>query len=329
MYNPAILASFLHDARWNEDLKGIMARRRHERKDYSISELESMLAKKKLEVRKARVDEFKRSGRILPGITALDSSQPEIPQPRISVESTFVDGEIQKGKSSRASGRFNRLLLAVEVLGVIGLLYILLSGAGALQTLNREVAQALAVEAEPTPLITAVVLPSGHTPPTDPGGARPNESEIPEHLRPLVQSMPVVNIPTPGPAQARSIFIPSLWNDAAPIVQGDGWEQLKKGVGQFVGSTNPGERGNLVLSAHNDIFGELFRDLDQLKPGDEILIQTSTQDYSYFVTGTRIVEPTEVSVLEPTAKPTITLISCYPYLVDNQRIVVFGELVGG
>jgi sortase A len=306
-----------------------MARRKRERKDYSIQELESMLAKKKLEARKARVDEFKRSGRILPGITALDSSQPDISRSRISVTGTSIDGEILKGKPSPASSKFNRLLLAVEVLGVIGLLYILLSGAGALQTLNREVAQALAVEAEPTPLITAVVLPSGHTPPTDPGGARPNESEIPEHLRPLVQSMPVVNIPTPGPAQARSIFIPSLWNDAAPIVQGDGWEQLKKGVGQFVGSTNPGERGNIVLSAHNDIFGELFRDLDQLKPGDEILIQTSTQDYSYLVTGTRIVEPTEVSVLEPTAKPTITLISCYPYLVDNQRIVVFGELVGG
>jgi sortase A len=306
-----------------------MARRKRGQKEYSVSELESMLAKKKLEARKARVDEFKRSGRILPGITALDSSQPEITQPRISLTSTSVDGEFQKGKPSPTSGKINRLLLAVEVLGVIGLLYVLLSGAGALQTLNREVAQALAVEAEPTPLITAVVLPSGHIPPTDPGGARPNESEIPEHLRPLVQSMPIGNIPTPGPAQARSIFIPSLWNDAAPIVQGDGWEQLKKGVGQFVGSTNPGEQGNLVLSAHNDIFGELFRDLDQLKPGDEILIQTSTQDYSYLVTGTRIVEPTEVSVLEPTAKPTVTLISCYPYLVDNQRIVVFGELVGG
>jgi sortase A len=120
-----------------------------------------------------------------------------------------------------------------------------------------------------------------------------------------------------------------LWNDAAPIVQGDGWEQLKKGVGQFIGSTNPGERGNLVLSAHNDIFGELFRDLDQLKPGDEIRIQTSSQEFLYRVTGTRIVEPTEVSVLEPTAKPTITLISCYPYLVNDQRIVVFGELVSG
>lgn len=306
-----------------------MARRRREQKDFSIPELEAMLARKKLEARKARVDDFKRTGRILPGVTALDSAQREIAH-RVKIEDGPSSQTVStKVEASPASRRINRLLLAVEVIGVIGLLYVLLSGAGALQILNREVAQALAVEAVPTPLITAVVLPSGHTPPTSPGGARPNDSEIPEHLRPLVQSMPVVNVPAPGPAHARSIFIPRLWNDAAPVVQGTGWEQLKKGVGQFVGSANPGEEGNLVLSAHNDIFGELFRDLDQLKPGDEILIQTSTQDYTYFVTGTRIVEPTEVSVLEPTAKPTITLISCYPYLVDNQRIVVFGELVGG
>lgn len=307
-----------------------MARRRRERRDLSIEELEVMLARKKLEARKARVDEFKRTGRILPGLTALETpeavgSQKPLPAPVSS--SMTAEKSVQASPRAR---RINRILLVVEVLGVVGLLYILLSGAGALQTLNREVAQALSVgEPTPTPLITAVVLPSGHTPPTAPGGARPNESEIPEHLRPLVQSMPVVDIPTPGPAQARSIYIPSLWNDAAPIVQGDGWEQLKKGVGQMVGSINPGERGNLVLSAHNDIFGELFRDLDQLKPGDEILIQTASQEFLYRVTGTRIVEPTEVSVLEPTAKPTVTLISCYPYLVDNQRIVVFGELVNG
>lgn len=305
-----------------------MARRRRGRTDFSIAELESMLAKKKLEARKARVEEFKRTGRILPGTTALEAIQEDATQQRMSAVATAPGSDAGTARGQQAS-RFNRLLLAVEILGVAGLLFILLSGAGALRTLNREVAQALSVEPEPTPLITAVVLPSGHTPPTSPGGARPNDSEIPEHLRPLVQSMPVVNVPAPGPAHARSIFIPSLWNDAAPVVQGTGWEQLKKGVGQFVGSANPGEEGNLVLSAHNDIFGELFRDLDQLKPGDEILIQTSTQDYTYFVTGTRIVEPTEVSVLEPTAKPTITLISCYPYLVDNQRIVVFGELVGG
>jgi len=289
-----------------------------------------MLARKKLEARQARVDEFKRTGRILPGLTALESEPPATNQRLTPASLSSSGAEVKSGRASPLSRTINRLLLSVEIIGVVGLLYVLLSGAGALQTLNREVAQALAIgEPSPTPLITAVVLPSGHTPPTAPGGARPNESEIPEHLRPLVQSMPVVGIPTPGPAQARSIFIPSLWNDAAPIVQGDAWEQLKKGVGQFVGSANPGQRGNLVLSAHNDIFGELFRDLDQLKAGDEILIQTASQEFVYRVTGTRVVEPTEVSVLEPTAKSTITLISCYPYMVDNQRIVVFGELVSG
>lgn len=172
-----------------------------------------------------------------------------------------------------------------------------------------------------------MVLPSGHTPPTSPGGARPNEDEIPAHLRPLVQSVGEVDIPTPSPEQARSLWIPALWSQPAPVVQGDGWEQLKKGIGQHLGTANPGEAGNVVVSAHNDIFGELFRELDRLQPGDEVYVSTSSREYLYRVTGLEIVGPTDVSVMEPTARPTITLISCYPYLVDNQRIVVFAELV--
>jgi sortase A len=53
------------------------------------------------------------------------------------------------------------------------------------------------------------------------------------------------------------------------------------------------------------------------------------RDYTYRVTGFRIVEPTEVSVMEATVRPTLTLVSCYPYLVDTQRIVVFAELAEG
>ncbi len=143
----------------------------------------------------------------------------------------------------------------------------------------------------------------------------------------MVQSMGPVDVPTPGPGQARNIHIPALWNSPAPVVQGDGWEQLKKGVGQHIGTANPGQNGNLVLSAHNDIFGELFRHLDQLKPGDEIIVSTNSKEYVYKVSGMRIVEPTQVEVMNPTEQPTVTLISCYPYLIDNQRIVVFGELV--
>jgi sortase A len=69
--------------------------------------------------------------------------------------------------------------------------------------------------------------------------------------------------------------------------------------------------------------------LDQLQPGDEVLVYTATEQFRYVVREWRIVEPTEVSVMNPTATPTITLISCYPYQVDTQRIAVFADLVTG
>jgi sortase A len=228
---------------------------------------------------------------------------------------------------SRIRWVFNRLLLWVEIAAVFGLAFIFFRGFGLLRDLNQEAVEAFKVPtATSTPLITAVVLPSGHVPPNSPGGARPNDDEIPANLRPLVQSIPSLQAPTPGPEHATQIYIAPLWSNPQPIVQGDGWEQLKKGVGQHIGSGNPGEKGNMVLSAHNDIFGELFRNLDRLRPGDEISIKSASKDYVYVVTGFRIVTPTEVSVMAPSEKPTITLISCYPYLVDSQRIVVFGEL---
>jgi sortase A len=109
-------------------------------------------------------------------------------------------------------------------------------------------------------------------------------------------------------------------------VQGDGWEQLKKGVGQHAGTANPGEKGNAVLSAHNDIFGEIFRDLDRLQPGDEIILFTNQRSYTYLVVDTLVVEPTDVEVMAGTSQPNVTLISCYPYLVDDQRIVIKARL---
>ena len=113
----------------------------------------------------------------------------------------------------------------------------------------------------------------------------------------------------------------------APIVQGTEWEQLKKGVGQVIGTANPGEKGNLVLSAHNDIFGELFRHLDKLQPKDRFTVYSNLRSYTYEISGWEVVEPTQVEVMAPTPNPTATLISCYPYLIDNMRIVVKAELI--
>ncbi len=159
------------------------------------------------------------------------------------------------------------------------------------------------------------------------GGREPqfNEAEIPAHLRPVVQSMAALPIPTLGPETARNIRIPAIGVDQV-IVQGDGWDQLKKGVGQGLGSPNPGEKGNIVLSAHNDIYGEAFRDLDMLKVGDEIILTTQKQDHVYTVVDSAIVDPNRVDLLNQTPEAVVTLISCYPYLVDTQRIVVLAQL---
>ena len=305
-----------------------MARDRRPVEELSIEELEALLARKRLEARQARLHQFKRTGRALRlredpiPVSGVDDFRATPEWSELGEASAEPAGQ---GRAMRSV--LNRGLLLVEIAAVIGLAFVILSVLGIRQELNQAVAEALrGPTPSPTPLITAVVLPSGHTPPTSPGGSQPNESEIPANLRPLVQSLPSVAIPTPGPEQARNILIPALWNSPAPVVQGDGWEQLRRGVGQHIGSANPGEAGNVVLSAHNDIFGELFRYLDQLRPGDEIVLSTATQDYTYRVTGWRTVEPTEVDVMAATTRPTVTLISCYPYLVDDQRIVVFGEL---
>ncbi len=241
--------------------------------------------------------------------------------------------ETPEGESAQtqvpASGRrrfFDRLLLGVEILAVVGLVGILISGLGILQDLNDEVAAALVQETlTPTPLVMAVVLPSGHMPPDAQGNTRPNTDEIPAHLQPMVQSLANLPVPTAAPDQALRIQIPAIKIDA-PVVQGDGWEQLKKGVGQNIGSANPGQDGNVILSAHNDVYGELFRYLDKLQPGDQVVLYTQQRQYTYVVDRTAVVEPTAVEVMASTGSPTVTLISCYPYLVDKQRIVVFARL---
>ncbi|MHB8778477.1 MAG: sortase [Anaerolineales bacterium] len=92
------------------------------------------------------------------------------------------------------------------------------------------------------------------------------------------------------------------------------------------GTPNPGEDGNIVLSGHNDVYGEVFRYLEQLKPGDVVILFTSQRQYIYVITGAQLVAPTAVEVMDPTSDARITLISCHPYPVDIHRIVVSAVL---
>lgn len=132
---------------------------------------------------------------------------------------------------------------------------------------------------------------------------------------------------TPADTHAVRIVIRAIGVDA-PVVHGVGADQLKLGVGHLEGAANPGEAGNLVLAGHDDVYGEVFRDLPNLKAGGEVNVYSAAGDFRYIVRGSRILAPTDVSVLAPTNSATVTLISCYPNRVDNLRIVVFGDLVG-
>ena len=148
------------------------------------------------------------------------------------------------------------------------------------------------------------IVPGGHTPPDALGNSEP--APIPAHLQSLVAAITPRPVPTPGPEHARRIVIPAIGVDDL-VVEGDDWESLKDGAGHTPWSTNPGERGNCIISAHNDIYGEIFRDLPDLRVGDDVFVHTETQTYRYVVEQTRIIDPDDPdearSVMGPTNAP--------------------------
>ncbi|MBZ0300352.1 MAG: sortase [Anaerolineae bacterium] len=331
--------------------------------ELSVEELERVLAVRRREDRQKKLERMRRTGRTVeaphngakqhPPRSAVLSA-PTAPKPALQParaggdgQPRFVDAPDGLGAVDPDRDRFwksfvNQLLLLVEIAAVVGLLYLGYMLVQSIGSLERETAEAQRMADQqrvaalptiaPTPMlrIENVVLPGGHTPPTSPNGAQPNLNEIPANLQPLVQSQlfqPVINRAPPTDDTPLRLIVPKL-NIDQTIVQGTDWEALKQGVGQLQNGVNPGnESGNLVFSAHNDIYGELFRYLDQLEAGDRIQVQTRKKIYVYVVRGWDVIEPTGVHVLESTTAPTATLISCYPYQVDTKRIVVFADRV--
>jgi sortase A len=296
-----------------------MTRDRRSVDDLTIEELEATLRRRKREAREERLRRLRESGR------ARDDLPPPGERPR------GVRGLLPAELPSDSPGRrlFNRVLLAVEIGAVLAFVYVIVLLVGAVQETNEATGTPVAGLPSPTPpaQIDVVFLPSGHHPPNAQGETTPGEAGgIPEHLRDKVAALTPLPIPTAGPEQARLIEIPAI-NVRAQVVEGDGWEQLKKGVGHHAGTANPGEKGNMVLTGHNDVFGEVFRYLENVKKGDRIYIETTTKRYSYVVAADpRIVEPTEVSVMLPSREATTTLITCHPYLIDTQRLIIVATL---
>lgn len=315
--------------------------------ELSVKELEELLYRKKRQERRQRLARMEENGRLIV-VDGVESPNPEPPRPErpfaaptgamshyilSTEEETETAAPPKKGINWRWIS--NKLWLFVEIGAVFGIVLLLGSIWITRQELNQELVQAQQMQVQEialptpsaTPIIDLVVLPSGHKPPIEGRPPEPGEAgDIPAHLLPAINAYTPPPIPTPGPEQARRIEIPAIGVDST-VVQGDEWDQLKKGVGQMVGSAQPGETGNMVLSAHNDIFGEIFRHLDKLTPGDEIIVSTERNSYRYIVREIDVVKPTDVYVTAPTSFAQATLISCYPYQINTERIVIFADLI--
>jgi len=320
-----------------------MAKDRRSVDELSIEELESVLRVRKREARLERLRQMGKDAEV--GIIDPLAPRPVKPQsPPLPTEhrrfrdagataqyrahvpdETTADEEPNRERRQICWGWLrDKSLLVVELALVVCLILVLLSLGAAQREINKESSQAQQLPTlTPTPLIQVVVLPGGHKPPDSSG--TPVPEGIPAHLRDLVSAITPLPLPTPGPEQAIRIQIPAIGVDG-PVVEGDDWESLKQGAGHHVGSANPGESDNCIISAHNDIFGKLFRDLPDLDLGDEVFVHTTSRVYRYVVTQKRIIEPTDVSVMYPTSSPVLTLITCYPYGIDTHRIVVITEL---
>jgi sortase A len=148
--------------------------------------------------------------------------------------------------------------------------------------------------------------------------------------------------PAPGALLGR-IEVPRL-QLSAMVREGVDADTLSRAVGHVPSTSLAGDRGNFAIAAHRDT---LFRGLKNIRSGDTVIFETPKERYLYQVFSTRIVRPSEVSVLRPdgglptspgvhlvrvAGHPTglLTMITCYPfYYVGSapQRFIVQARLV--
>ncbi|MPZ52463.1 MAG: sortase [Acidimicrobiia bacterium] len=124
------------------------------------------------------------------------------------------------------------------------------------------------------------------------------------------------------------ISIPSVDLDVV-LFAGVDTETLKKGPGAMPSTSFPGQPGNATISGHRTTYGRPFHDLEELEPGDEILVETAVGTHTYAVRRLFIVPPTGVWVTDEMAGGWLTLTACHPKYSAAQRLIVQAEMVKG
>jgi sortase A len=128
------------------------------------------------------------------------------------------------------------------------------------------------------------------------------------------------------------IDIPKIQLDNKVVVEGVSRDDLRKGPGHVPSTVLPGQDGTFGISGHRTTYGAPFYRLNELTKGDTITVVTREAIYTYTVTRTAIVRPTDTQVLDNVEgsdgkpKATIVLTTCHPRYSARQRLIVFGDL---
>ena len=192
--------------------------------------------------------------------------------------------------------------------------------------LSGEAAPASAVVDDPSLVAPTTAAPSTTMAPTPVAEATPATTVPPT----VVETLPVPDPPPPPRAdepyvELGRLQIPKIGIDAV-LLQGITLNTLDLGPGHWPGTALPGQVGNTVIAGHRTSHNKIFRDIDQLVPGDEVIFSTSDGDFVYLVRETTIVKPDAMYIVEQTYEPTATLFACHPPGSTRERIVVHLDL---
>ena len=132
------------------------------------------------------------------------------------------------------------------------------------------------------------------------------------------------------------VRIPRFGSDyARPVLEGTDHQTLKEGLGHYAGTARPGQIGNMAIAGHRTTYGRPLHDIDRLRKGDTIVVETKQSFSVYAVERHAIVAPTAVDVIAPVpqkpgARPNgawLTLTACHPKYSAAQRYISFAKLV--
>jgi len=176
--------------------------------------------------------------------------------------------------------------------------------------------------------------------------ARQDQAEVTQDLLSAWRGDPAVDVPVgplgaadPGDAMAL-VRIPRFGQRfVVPVIEGVRPEDLAQGLGHYPGTALPGQDGNFAVAGHRVTHGEPFRQMPELRPGDEVLVETADAVYTYRLTSNPndlVVQPRDTWVLDPVpgrpsgappGRARITLTTCAELFHTSDRMIVFGRLV--